>query len=223
MRLLVAILFSFLIAHGANKPQQAIVVTSADWSAPEGTLQRYERIGKQWHRTGAPISIKLGRNGMGWGIGLHKNPNDGNPVKREGDGKSPAGIFALKQAFGYYPFKATYPYKVYRETDHCVDDVNSQFYNKIVDSTAITVDYNSHENMKFPKDYYKYGIVVDHNPKGIRGSGSCIFLHIKEIPTAGCTVMTEAQMTEIIRWLDPSKHPILVQAPRDTIGKLFAY
>jgi D-alanyl-D-alanine dipeptidase len=43
--------------------------------------------------------------------------------------------------------------------------------------------------MKFAKDYYKYGITVNHNhfdeDGAIKGRGSCIFIHIKSIPTAG--------------------------------------
>jgi len=199
------------------------VVTTPSWSASSGQLQRYTLQNGQWVKVGTPIAVKVGRNGMGWGIGLHTTPKDGNPIKREGDGKAPAGIFSLKEAFGYFPFRSAYPYKVYKSTDHCVDDSASRYYNRIVDSTAVTVDYKSHENMRFAKDFYKYGIVVDHNPKGIKRGGSCIFLHIKNIPTAGCTVMTESQMTQIIKWLDPAKNPVLVQAPKDTIGKLFKF
>ena len=70
--------------------------------------------------------------------------------------------------------------------------------------------------MKFPKDYYKFGIVVNHNhidEKGaVPGAGSCIFMHIKKVPTAGCTVMNEKEMKEIIlNGLDADKDPLLVQ------------
>jgi D-alanyl-D-alanine dipeptidase len=79
--------------------------------------------------------------------------------------------------------------------------------------------------MKFSEDYYKYGIVVDHNgimegEKSIRGAGSCIFIHIKSIPTAGCTVMEEAEIKEIIRWLDETKKPLLVQGTEKTVEAL---
>ena len=79
--------------------------------------------------------------------------------------------------------------------------------------------------MKFPKEYYKYGIVVDHNgisegEKSAKGAGSCIFLHIKDIPTAGCTVMSEAQIKEIMKWLDAKKNPLLVQGTEEIVNKL---
>lgn len=205
--------------------KQLIVVTTKDWSAPSGTLQRYEKTGNSWHKVGEAIKIKLGRNGLGWGIGLHTIPKDAKIIKQEGDGKSPAGIFSLKQAFGYAPFIADYPYEVYRMTDHCVDDVNSKFYNKIVDSTKVDVDYKSKEHMKFPKNYYKYGIVVNHNhideAGAKKGAGSCIFLHIKSVPTAGCTVMREEQIKELIKWLDVEGNPLLVQGTAEVVKALW--
>lgn len=205
--------------------KQLIIVSTQNWSTSKGILQRYEREDRQWHKVGKAISIKLGRNGLGWGIGLHHNPPHAKIIKKEGDGKSPAGIFALKQAFGYHPFGVAYPYRVYTPIHHCVDDVHSKYYNKIVDSSTIPIDYKSKEQMRFPKDYYKYGIVVNHNhidEKGaIKGAGSCIFIHIKKVPTAGCTVMNESQIKEIIQWLDVKKHPLLLQGTVAVVNTLF--
>ncbi len=204
--------------------KQLIVVTTQDWSTSSGILQRYEKKENRWQKVGSAIEIRLGRNGLGWGIGLHSIPKDAKIIKQEGDGKSPAGIFELKQAFGYFPFDVKYPYRVYKHTDHCVDDVNSKLYNKIVDSTKVEVDYKSKEHMRFAKDYYKYGIVVNHNhideDGAKKGAGSCIFIHIKSVPTAGCTVMREAEIKEIIKWLDEKKHPLLVQGSVEMIDDL---
>jgi len=213
--ILLGLAFVMVTLH-AQMPntKQLIVVSTKNWSTPNGTLQRYAKT-DTWHKVGKAIDIKLGRNGLGWGIGLHTTPKDAKIVKKEGDGKAPAGIFHLKQAFGYQPFVVEYPYEVYRATDHCVDDVNSKLYNKIVDSKKVDIDYKSFEHMKFPKDYYKYGIVVNHNHidevGAIKGAGSCIFIHIKKVPTAGCTVMSEGEMKEIIEWLDVKSEPLLVQ------------
>jgi len=220
--------FSFLlISIQAQMPdtKQLIVVSTKNWSTPNGQLQRYDKQGKTWHKVGKEISIKLGRNGLGWGRGLHTIPKGAKIIKKEGDGKAPAGIFTLKQAFGYNPFVVEYPYEVYKSTDHCVDDVNSKLYNKIVDSTKVKRDYKSKEHMKFPKDYYKYGIVVNHNhideAGAVKGAGSCIFIHIKKVPTAGCTVMNESEMKEIIQWLDADKDPLLVQGTESVVKGLW--
>jgi D-alanyl-D-alanine dipeptidase len=223
-RILLSLSFAF-ISLQAQMPdtKQLIVVTTQNWSTPNGTLQRYEKT-DAWHKVGKAIDIKLGRNGLGWGIGLHTTPKDAQYIKKEGDGKAPAGIFSLKQAFGYFPFVVDYPYEVYKSTDHCVDDVNSKRYNKIVDSTKIDADYKSKEHMRFPKDYYKYGIVVNHNhideAGAKKGAGSCIFIHIKKVSTAGCTVMNEDEMKEIIEWLNVKSHPLLVQGTTEVVDGL---
>ncbi|MEA2048138.1 MAG: hypothetical protein U9O64_06775 [Campylobacterota bacterium] len=223
--LLLALILTVSSFSNMLDTKQLIVVTTQNWSTPNGVLQRYKRIDNRWKKVGEQINIKLGRNGIGWGVGLHTIPKDAKIIKKEGDGKAPAGIFSLKQAFGYAPFSVKYPYKVYRETDHCVDDVHSKLYNKIVDSTKVQKEYKSKEHMKFPKDYYKYGIVVNHNhmdEEGAKkGAGSCIFIHIKKVPTAGCTVMDERELKGIIAWLDPNDQPLLLQGTESVVKLLW--
>jgi D-alanyl-D-alanine dipeptidase len=227
MKIVLALCLSLFFAHAQkmSHSEQLIVVTTKNWSTSNGTLQRYEKSGRSWHKAGKAISIRLGRNGIGWGRGLHTIPKGAKIVKKEGDGKAPAGIFTLKQAFGYNSFVVNYPYEVYRSTDHCVDDSKSKYYNKIINSTKVKKDYKSFEHMKFPKDYYKYGIVVNHNhidEKGaVPGAGSCIFMHIKKVPTAGCTVMNEKEMKEILLWLDADKNPLLVQGTDAVVKDLW--
>lgn len=228
MRTLLLFCLSLFLLQGQEMPEskQLLVVTTKNWSISSGVMQRFERHHGSWEKVGDAIEIELGRNGLGWGIGLHDIPKDAKIIKKEGDGKAPAGIFKLNQAFGYAPFNIDYPYEVYKETDHCVDDVNSKYYNKIVDSTKINRDYKSHETMKFPKNYYKYGIVVDHNgitdgTKSKKGAGSCIFIHIKSVPTAGCTVMTEKEIKEVLQWLDTKAQPLLVQGTQEVVKNLW--
>jgi hypothetical protein len=51
-----------------------IVVTTPDWNAVEGTLQRYERGTPHdtWRPAGELIAIVAGQSGMGWGIGVDR-------------------------------------------------------------------------------------------------------------------------------------------------------
>ena len=89
-----------------HNARQLVVVTTADWNVDHGTLRRFERDGGTWHAVGEPQPVLIGRSGSAWGIGLHPPPSDG-PVKREGDGRSPAGVFAIGEAFGYAPTART--------------------------------------------------------------------------------------------------------------------
>ena len=152
---------------------QLIVVTTSNWDAVGGRLQRFERdsVHEPWRPSGEPIPIVVGKNGMGWGIGLvaTDDPNvrlSSDPVKKEGDGKSPAGIFDLGTAFGYaaQPLPGLkLPYLTLTESIECVDDVGSKYYNRIVDRSTVAPDWNSSEHMRDTGESYRWGIVVDHN------------------------------------------------------------
>src|SRR5437016_550418 len=79
--------------------RQLVVVRSADWQATSGELRRYQRREAGWSEVGDPAPVTLGRSGLAWGRGLHGAP-PGRPIKREGDGRAPAGAFALTASFG---------------------------------------------------------------------------------------------------------------------------
>ena len=211
---------------------QLIVVTTSNWGAVTGQLQRFERVHESWRSFGEPIPIVVGRNGMGWGIGLvaADDPNvrlASDPVKKEGDGNSPAGIFDLGTAFGYsaQPLPGlNLPYLALTESIECVDDVNSKYYNRIVDRSAVNADWNSSEHMRDTGESYRWGIVVDFNGTiaersqkvPVPGGGSCVFLHIwhdRSQGTAGCTAMSQKNLETLLTWLDPKRRPLLLQLP----------
>ena len=50
--------------------------------------------------SGEAIPAVVGRNGLAWGRGVRTDLPAGEPQKREGDGRAPAGIFKLGPAFG---------------------------------------------------------------------------------------------------------------------------
>jgi D-alanyl-D-alanine dipeptidase len=53
---------------------QMIVVTTDSWDSPQGTLRRYERErpGNPWQSVGEPVTVMVGKTGLGWGTGLLK-------------------------------------------------------------------------------------------------------------------------------------------------------
>jgi len=208
-----------------NDSSQLLFVTTDGWNEKEGTLQRYERVknSQAWVKVGERINIILGRNGLGWGKGLHTTPSDAKYIKKEGDGRAPAGLFTLGNGFGYSDFSINFPYSTYKTTDHCVDDSNSQWYNQIIDSKRVKKDYKSFEHMKLKNHLYKYGITVNHNPKQIANAGSCIFMHIRSgngKGTAGCTAMREDEIITVLKWLKEESKPLLLQLPKDEISKI---
>jgi L,D-peptidoglycan transpeptidase YkuD (ErfK/YbiS/YcfS/YnhG family) len=208
----------------ANVKQIVLVVTS-DWNDSTGTLQTFERnrLGDDWIAASKAIPVDVGRNGLGWGVGLHGEAVDNGPVKREGDGKSPAGVFRISEVFGYASADSAnlfkMPYEPLSSVAQCIDDAKSEYYNLLLDSLDVkNAHWTSNEVMRASDSLYSWGAFVDQNvsPR-IPGRGSCIFLHIWEgpnRPTAGCTAMELSNLLHILHWLDPIKHPVLVQLPR---------
>jgi D-alanyl-D-alanine dipeptidase len=223
-----------------SRSTQMIAVTTSNWNAVEGQLQRYERTTTQenWRPVGKPIFVVLGKNGLGWGLGVLAGDDSNfratpDPVKREGDGKSPAGVFALGTAFGYAfqpPRGLKIPYLSLTPSIECVDDSGSKYYNRIVNRSVVAPDWSSSEHMRNAGESYRWGVVVDHNaavtgdanlPKP--GGGSCVFLHIwhsHDQGTAGCTAMSQADLEALLTWLDPARKPLLVQLPHAAYERL---
>jgi D-alanyl-D-alanine dipeptidase len=208
------LLFSITaFAQSVKKADKLLVVTTPDWNAVRGTLTRYERVQGKWSQLGQPVSIVVGKSGLGWTPALPPDPSA--PAKKEGDGRSPAGIFPLTQTFGFADALAgARDYLPLSPTIECVDDVHSTHYAHIVDRNKVKVDWNSSEKMR-EISLYKWGVVVPYNmTKTKPGAGSCIFLHIAPASgngTAGCTAMPEANIEEIVRWI--GKGAVLVQMP----------
>ncbi|MCA1593958.1 MAG: hypothetical protein LC754_15165 [Acidobacteria bacterium] len=251
LRLLCVALLTLLLSHASAtaKPRawakqmtrsgiprasrQMIVVTTASWDEVNGQLRRYERKGARgrWQQVGVPVEVVVGKHGLGWGAGLHRVEPAAGPVKKEGDGKAPAGVFALSTAFGYAPragaSRLKLPYVPLDANIECVDDTQSVYYNRIVDKREVKrVDWHSSEKMRSVGELYRWGIVVAHNADPPQpGAGSCIFLHIWSghgHGTAGCTAMTEPNLEGVLRWLDRSKRPVLVQLPEAEYERLRA-
>ena len=207
-----------------KQSSQLLVVTTPNWDAVGGTLQRYQRPTTRdpWQPVGAPISITVGHTGLAWGLGIVPTPPHAaaDPVKHEGDGRSPAGIFELGTAFGTAdkPLPGLkLPYLPLTPTIECVDDSTSSYYNSLVDRAKVAPDWHSSEKMRDEMPYYQWGLVILHNSSNVTAqAGSCIFLHIWGHPgqgTVGCTSMARPDLEDVMPWIDPRLHPLLVQMP----------
>lgn len=207
--------------------RQILLVTSASWNATDGQLILLQRAAgeRQWHTVSEqPIPVSLGRSGLGWGRGLSLQPSSSGTQKREGDGRGVSGIFRLDTAFGYAPTppeNTRLPYRQATEHDYFVDDSSSPEYNQWVNlppkSGIPQTRWKSAETMRRDDDKYQLGIVVEHNMHPAKPDmGSAIFLHVwgaPGMPTSGCTAMSRPDLEKIIKWLDPSHSPLLIQAP----------
>lgn len=199
---------------------QIVVVAAAAWESTTATLTRFERTARGWSAIDS-WPVTLGHRGLGWGLGLH-SAGPAGPEKREGDRRAPAGVFALESAFGTKAFEVRgFPWRRTDGEDLWIDDPESSHYNQWVRSGdgSVRRDWRSAEALRREDGLYDFAIVVGHN-RGpvVKGRGSAIFLHAWSAPgrpTVGCTAMEKRRVRELVEWLDSSKRPLLVQAPRE--------
>lgn len=211
--------------------RQLILVITESIDRPEAILYRFERNSEsdQWGSHKKEFPVIVGKNGLGWTDEILLAKVSSGVLKKEGDGRSPAGIMNLAAAFGFKTSAEAgmhdYPYLGITEMTECIDDPGSKYYNTILmKDEADTIDWQSSEKMRRAAPWYEWGVVINHNTEPcLPGAGSCIFLHNWAAPddsTVGCTAMDPDNMLNIIRWLNREKAPVLVQLDRISYQKL---
>lgn len=196
---------------------QVLFVKTPSYNSIKGTMFLYERTSNKskWKLVDS-FAVTVGRNGLAKDVTANLSFDDNAPVKHEGDGKSPSGIFKLGKVFSYHNIQNLQMPFVQVDTNfYCVDDVASSYYNTLINTDTAKHDYNSFEYMKRNDSLYEYGVWVLYNSNPVtNGNGSCIFLHVwrnENSGTAGCTAMSKEHILELIHWLDKKRNPVLLQ------------
>lgn len=127
--------------------------------------------------------------------------------KREGDGKTPKGLFKIGHAFGMAKkINTGLKYKRITSKSRWCCNVNSKCYNRWIESRW----EKSCEDLWKYKREYRLGAVIEYNmdKNTVSGRGSAIFLHCsKGVPTAGCVAAAFPDIKRILSWLDGKKNP----------------
>lgn len=127
----------------------------------------------------------------------------------EGDQKTQKGVFQLGVALGthdYSDVKTNLNYMKINPNLYWVDDINSIYYNKLIDFTITKTGWKSGEHLiDFPKQY-EYAIEIKINPKNIRGNGSAVFIHCfgSNNYTSGCIAIDRVKIIELLSLVDKS-------------------
>lgn len=190
----------------AEKGKASKSVTQNDWVAKLNVAKQCSQLitvqasGKtarvQFHVKGSDGKWKqeFSTNGYVGYNGITSN-------KREGDGRTPVGVYSLGTAFGISGNPGTnLGYRHINGNDYWVDDVHSSHYNEWVNTSSCKKDWKSAEHMISQPVAYKYGIVVNYNTSRTAGRGSGIFIHCsKGGGTAGCVAIPESDMIRLLR------------------------
>ena len=203
--------------------EQCVVGVSPAWDSSQVTLTCYERRGGKWVPVLGPWAGRLGRSGSAWGLGIHPVPA-GTVLKKEGDGRAPAGVFRIGGAWGYDSAILKHPKLPYRKItsrDLWVEDSASPSYNRhlVLDHEPATA-WEKKQQMRQGDHAHSLKLFIAHNapPKVQPGGGSAIFFHIWRAdgskPTAGCTTLSEERLKAMIAWINPDTQPLYVLLPK---------
>ena len=174
-------------------------------------------------RDASQLAIVSGTHGSNARFSLHEKDSDGVwqeviscPAfigkngwgkQREGDSKTPVGVYTFTEAFGINDDPGSpMGYTKVDDSHYWVGDSNSGRYNQFV-STRDYSDFDKKESEHII-DYdlaYKYCLNISWNIEGTPGKGSAIFLHCftKNKFTGGCVAIPEDKMREVVRLVKP--------------------
>lgn len=148
-----------------------------------------------------PVAAVIGKQGLA---------TLGN--KKEGDLKTPAGLYSIEWAFGSQPLALKMDFKFITPDDKFIDDPKHPQYNSWQQGETSAKSY---EQMEHP--LYKMGAIISYNMHPIiPGAGSAIFLHIwrsAQEGTAGCVALSEKNLLQVLTWLDKTQHPYIFISP----------
>jgi L,D-peptidoglycan transpeptidase YkuD (ErfK/YbiS/YcfS/YnhG family) len=179
------------------RAHKLVLVVPDDWTSTTASLQRFTRRAPNapWQPDGGVMSALVGKSGSGWSFAFRQFGLPGEPEKREGDKRAPAGFFNISHSFGFAPSTKPGYLQLTRETV-CVSDVRSSAYNRIAARGVVGQDVRA-ERMGYVPEYAR-GLLVDYPTRP--GGGSCIFIHIRK-PTAtgtgGCVALPEPQLASL--------------------------
>ena len=140
-------------------------------------------------------------------------------VRHEGDGATPTGIFGVGTTmYGVQPNPGGL-HEAYHQLvcgDWWDEDPYSATYNQFVHvPCGVTPSFASWSEALWTEGgAYPYfaDIRFNYDPtvSGSAAPGSGIFLHSwVGGATAGCVALPEADLLEVLRWLDPARHPVI--------------
>lgn len=182
---------------GLGTAGQVIVIATSRYGAGTATVTAYERGATGWKQVFGPWFAYIGRNGVA-PIG----------AKREGDGRTPSGVYGFDFMFGvnadpgvHFPFRRITGTNIVWD-----DDSTSANYNRWIDTNTAAAGARPEPMYTTPS--YSYGVVIAYNVARTPGLGSAIFLHVSHgSSTAGCVSLPADELLTLLRWLDPARSP----------------
>lgn len=184
---------------GAGNAAQLVTVSTSSASATVAALELWRRRGTCWRRVAGPWRAHVGRAGV-------------SARKREGDGATPAGVFALSPVvYGLDPNPGVHGrYVRLRCGDWWDEDPASPTYNRFrrLRCGARPAFGGGSEALWRATAYREFAVVRYNTAPVVPGHGSAIFVHDDlGHATNGCVSLPRPQLLRLLRWLRPGLHP----------------
>jgi L,D-peptidoglycan transpeptidase YkuD (ErfK/YbiS/YcfS/YnhG family) len=151
----------------------------------------------------APGNSRQARVALGHGVRPAALGRGGiRALKREGDGGTPLGRFAVRQVLyraDRIPRPRTpLPVRAIRDRDGWCDDPTSRNYNRLISLPS----RRSAEGLKRDDHLYDLVLVLGYNDRPrVSGKGSAIFVHLARpgfTPTDGCIALNQHDLTMLL-------------------------
>ena len=201
--------------------EQFILVLSPSMKSAKASVHYFERReAGVWQPIGEKKDAVLGRNGLGWSWAFKHYASGSQPIKKEGDRRTPAGFFAVGQAFGFSRTKRGDYIRLKKGEQFCVDDPASPHYNQIVPKTTAGKNVSGEDMAKI--SLYREGVFLNYPTNRKAKGGSCIFVHVWRKPTIatlGCVALSETGVKEMQSRV-AAKRTIMGILPKKTWDRL---
>jgi L,D-peptidoglycan transpeptidase YkuD (ErfK/YbiS/YcfS/YnhG family) len=173
-----------------------LVLVTGEFTKAGASIQRFQRAapGAPWQADGAPVSGVIGYNGLAWSAAFSALAAQGEPMKAEGDKRSPAGFYKIGANFGFAGANRANYVRIVEGTT-CVNDLASPAYNTI--TTREKVGWGVHGENMWRVPEYRRGLFIEYPSDRHMRAGSCIFIHLQlsgKTGTAGCVALSEPEL-----------------------------
>ena len=181
--------------------RQLVTVEAKSMRTTYAELRTWRKVGGCWTLAAGPYTARLGKNGL-------------SSNRREGDGTTPAGVYAIGSTmYGNDPNPGVrFPYRRLHCGDWWNEDPRSPSYNSFQHvGCGRKPPFAASDGMWEKPRHYPFIAVVEYNMRPVvPGKGSGIFLHAQTGgPTIGCVSIRKAELRAVLRWLRPGDRPVI--------------
>ncbi|WP_317452951.1 LysM peptidoglycan-binding domain-containing protein [Streptomyces sp. CBMA29] len=177
-------------------------------SGSHATVTLWQKTSKGWQKQTSTTGARIGSHGITNGA-----------TRKQGTDTTPTGTYTITRGFGLGANPGTkMPYHQVTAHDWWVEDPTSAYYNQMRTDTqggfhlTEAGDDGSEHLVNYPTQYHNALVINFNTSPAVKGRGAGIFLHDlgpQAGPTGGCVAVPAAFLTQVMKWINPTDHPVI--------------